>query len=204
MRLRFMHTEQLERHIIDTIKEWQMKIGYKEENMRLYYPDVSLIGMLELPDGTTEKELKKNLAIFAEIVSERLGQIEISNVGDRYCLNVPPEGCKYISEKIPDSELLKNLLVVLDRRENDMDQVRKVFQDYATEHQGICVEEDHENEGLGLVFYYTSEETDPYVYCMEQDDFGITYHRFSRSDYNKLVSKDNEIKHNAQECIMCK
>ena len=36
-----MHTEQLERHIIDTIKEWQMKIGYKEENMRLYYPDVS-------------------------------------------------------------------------------------------------------------------------------------------------------------------
>lgn len=48
-----MHTEQLERHIIDTIKEWQMKIGYKEENMRLYYPDVSLIGMLELPDGTT-------------------------------------------------------------------------------------------------------------------------------------------------------
>ena len=199
-----MHTEQLERHIIDTIKEWQMKIGYKEENMRLYYPDVSLIGMLELPDGTTEKELKKNLAVFAEIVSERLGQIEISNVGDRYCLNVPPEGCKYISEKIPDSELLKNLLVVLDRRENDMDQVRKVFQDYATEHQGICVEEDHENEGLGLVFYYTSEETDPYVYCMEQDDFGITYHRFSRSDYNKLVSKDNEIKHNAQECIMCK
>lgn len=199
-----MHTEQLERHIIDTIKEWQMKIGYKEENMRLYYPDVSLIGMLELPDGTTEKELKKNLAVFAEIVSERLGQIEISNVGERYCLNVPPEGCKYISEKIPDSELLKNLLVVLDRRENDMDQVRKVFQDYATEHQGICVEEDHENEGLGLVFYYTSEETDPYVYCMEQDDFGITYHRFSRPDYNKLVSKDNEIKHNAQECIMCK
>lgn len=54
-----MHTEQLERHIIDTIKEWQMKIGYKEENMRLYYPDVSLIGMLELPDGTTEKELKR-------------------------------------------------------------------------------------------------------------------------------------------------
>ena len=199
-----MHIEQLERHIIDTIKEWQMKIGYQEENMRLYYPDVSLIGMLELPDGITEKELKKNLAVFAEIVSERLGQIEISNVGERYCLNVPAEGCKYISEKIPDSELLKNLLVVLDRRENDMDQVRKVFQDYATEHQGICVEEDHENEGLGLVFYYTSEETDPYVYCMEQDDFGITYHRFSRPDYNKLVSEDNEIKHNAQECIMCK
>ena len=199
-----MHTEQLERHIIDTIKEWQMKIGYKEENMRLYYPDVSLIGMLELPEGTTEKELKKNLAVFAEIVSERLGQIEISNVGDRYCLNVPVEGCRYISENVPDSELLKNLLVVLNRRENDMDQVRRVFEDYATEHQGICVEEDHENEGLGLVFYYTSEETDPYVYCMEQDDFGITYHRFSRSDYNKLVSKDNEIKHNAQECIMCK
>ena len=184
-----MHTEQLERHIVDTIKEWQMKIGYKEENMRLYYPAVSLIGMLELPDDTTEKELKKKLAVFAESVRERLGQIEISNVGDRYCLNVPAEGCKYISEKVPDSELLKNLLAVLNRRENDMDQVRRVFKEYATEHHGTCVEEDHESEGLGRVFCYTSEETDPYVYCMEQDDFGITYHRFSRADYNKLVTK---------------
>ena len=199
-----MHTEHLERHIIDTIKEWQMKIGYKEENMRLYYPDVSLIGMLELPEETDEKELKKALAIFAEIVSERLGKIEISNVGERYCLNVPAEGCRYISEKVQDAELLKRLLEVLNKRENDMEPVRKVFEDYAMEHQGICVEEDHEKDGLGLVFYYTSEDVDPYVYCMEQDDFGITYHRFSRPDYNKLVSEDNEERHEAQECIMCK
>lgn len=199
-----MHTEHLERHIIDTIKEWQIKIGYKEENMRLYYPDVSLIGMLELPEDTDESELKKALAVFAEIVSEHLGKIEISNVGDRYCLNVPAEGCKYISEKVQDSELLKRLLEVLNKRENDMAPVRKVFEDYAIEHQGTCVEEDHEKDGLGLVFYYTSEEVDPYVYCMEQDDFGITYHRFSRPDYNKLVSEDTEERHEAQECIMCK
>lgn len=84
-----------------------------------------------------------------------------------------------------------------------MDQVRKVFEDYAAEHQGTCVEEDHESEGLGLVFYYTSEETDPYVYCMEQDDFGITYHRFSRPDYNKLVSEDqrSSIMHRNVLCV---
>lgn len=199
-----MHTEHLERHITDTVKEWQMKIGYKEENMRLYYPDVSLIGMLELPENTTEEGLKAALQEFVQETGSRLGEIEISNVADRYCLNIPAKGCRYIAEHVQDSELLKRLLVVLSRHENDMAPVKKVFEEYAAEHHGSCTEEDRESEGLGYVFYFEDEEIDPYVYCIEQDDFGITYHRFAKSDYEKLISEDTQVSHDAQECIMCK
>ena len=32
-----MNCEPLKKHIIDTVKEWQMKIGYRAESMKLYY-----------------------------------------------------------------------------------------------------------------------------------------------------------------------
>mgnify|MGYP000125695534 CR=1 FL=1 len=61
-----MNTAALERHIIDTVKEWQMKIGYRSEEMKLYYPDVSLAGLLELAEGWTEASLKEALQEFSK------------------------------------------------------------------------------------------------------------------------------------------
>ena len=119
-----MNTAALERHIIDTVKEWQMKIGYRSEEMKLYYPDVSLAGLLELADGWTEASLKEALQEFSKETKERLGGVRISNVGERYCVAVPAAGC-------------------------------------------------------------------------------ITYHRFSWSDFQKLVSENTQVKHQAETCIMC-
>ena len=45
-----MNCEPLKKHIIDTVKEWQMKIGYRAESMKLYYPAASLAKLLELPE----------------------------------------------------------------------------------------------------------------------------------------------------------
>jgi len=40
----------LEKHMIDTVKEWQMKIGYQEGSMNLYYPADALAELLEIPE----------------------------------------------------------------------------------------------------------------------------------------------------------
>ena len=88
-----MNTAALERHIIDTVKEWQMKIGYRSEEMKLYYPDVSLAGLLELAEGWTEASLKEALQEFSKETKGRLGGVQISNVKDRYCVAVPAAGC---------------------------------------------------------------------------------------------------------------
>lgn len=199
-----MRTDLLERHITDTIKEWQMKIGYQEESMGLYYPDVSLKGLLELGEDVPGDELDEALSVFAEEVRTRFGAVKISGDGGRYCIEIPPEGCRYVAEKIPDSDFLRKLLDVLDKKENDMAPVSRLFHEYAAQHGGSVLEEDREAEGLGRVFVFDKEETDPYVYCMEQDDFGITYHRFSRPDYAKLISNNKKERHDTQECIMCK
>ena len=41
-------------------------------------------------------------------------------------------------------------------------------------------------DGLGKVFYFMDDTIDPYVYCLEFDAFGATYHRFSKEDYEAL------------------
>ena len=43
-----MNAEALKKHIFDTIKEWQIKLGYIEEDMKLYYPAESLKVLLFL------------------------------------------------------------------------------------------------------------------------------------------------------------
>ena len=208
-----MNTNALERHITDTVKEWQMKIGYRSEEMKLYYPDVSLAGLLELSEGWTEASLKEALQEFSEETKERLGGVQISNAGDRYCVAVPAEGCTYIHENEPDSAFLRSFLGVITGLEPSMQAVEQCFADAAAAGNETYVKEDREAEGLGIVFYFcaekdakqTSEDSqiDAYVYCVEEDDFGITYHRFSWPDFQKLISEKTQVKHQAETCIMC-
>ena len=48
-----MTAKLLEKHITDTIREWQVKIGYEGGTMKLYYPAESLRRSLSL-DETEE------------------------------------------------------------------------------------------------------------------------------------------------------
>ena len=178
----------LEKHIIDTVKEWQMKIGYMEGDMKLYYPSVSLIGLLHLPENTNGETLKKALQNFCKDVRERLGEINISCDQDeeRYCLDIPSQGTEYIAKHVPDLEFLKRLLAVIQTPGSDMEKVRECFRRYAKEQGTGLTERNMEEDGLGMVFFFGEDCEETYVYCMEEDDFGLTYHRFTREEYNKL------------------
>lgn len=180
----------LEQHMIDTIKEWQLKIGCQPGSMRLYYPKASLIGMLDIGADASEAELLKELSDFTADVRERLGNIRVSHTGERYCLEVPEKGCRYVKEQVPDPQFLKLLLDVLQDKGTDMERIRHLFLSYARENNGRCLEDGHGEEGLGRVFSFDRNDIDPYVYCVEQDDFGLTYHRFDRQDYEHLLDQN--------------
>lgn len=94
----------LEKHIMDTMKEWQIKLGSIGSDMKLYYPKTSLYEYLK------------------------------------------------ISNDISCTEL--------------------------------CVE--HEAGGATEVLYLKDETIEPYVYYIEQNEFGITYHRFTSNEYKNL------------------
>ena len=58
-----MTAKLLEKHITDTIREWQVKIGYEGGTMKLYYPAESLRRSLSLDEtedlGKSGSDTKK-------------------------------------------------------------------------------------------------------------------------------------------------
>ena len=177
-----MNTKKLTQNVIDTIKEWQIKIGYQNESMRLYYPADSLKKLLDLPEDTSLPALLEHLSIFSDTEKAVLGTLTISNEKDRICLLVPKEGVAYIHEHIPDSVFLKAFLKEITTPGCTLENIRKLFYSFSDS----VVEKDLEHDGLGKVFYFTDDSIDPYVYCLEFDEFGATYHRFSKEDYEAL------------------
>lgn len=231
-----MTTKFLRQHIFDTIKEWQMKIGSRDENIRLYYPAVSLKNLLRLgdkagnglledglpKDGLPEDDLLENglpkdggnapseeregdrkpggeaglekldraLLIFAQDMEPVLGKIHFSRQGERYCIEVPEKGCAYIADAIPEPEFLKRFLSVITAKDGTLEQIRACFEDFAGMHGLEYTEENKEGDGVGHVFYFSSADPEPYIYCVEEDEFGLTYHRFTREDYEDLSGED--------------
>lgn len=181
-----MRTDMLEKHIIDTIKEWQMKIGYRKENIKLYYPDTSLTDLLKIEEN---RKLGEALRIFCKEAEPRLGEIKCSNNKERYCLEVSAEGCAYIAEEVPDPEFLKKFLAVITGKGNTMKQIQTCFSKFAKEKRIRYTESDKIDAGMGCVFYFEDGEADDYVYCVEENEFGLTYHRFTKDDYDKLSQK---------------
>ncbi|MDO4521815.1 MAG: DUF3877 family protein [Eubacteriales bacterium] len=174
-----MKTEALLEHICDTVKEWQLKIGYSPEHMKLYYPDTSLRLLLELGDADLDTGLRE----FVKAVKDRLGDVAISSdeKKERYCIDIPPEGVTYIAREVPDSEFLKEFLKVTTTPGSTMEDVGRCFEKF-----GAYTAENHGEDGLGQVFSFVDQTIDKYVYCVELDGFGMTYHRFDRRDYSAL------------------
>lgn len=178
-----MTAKLLEKHITDTIREWQVKIGYEGGTMKLYYPVESLRRSLSLDET---EDLDAALAAFCKEVQPRLGTLAISAVKDRYCMEIPEEGCSYIERKIPVPEFLQNLLQVITTPGNTMEQVRNCFSSYAEKMHTTVEENASEEHEMGHVFSFSDPSVDEYYYCVEENEFGLTYHRFSREDYEAL------------------
>ena len=64
-----------------------------------------------------------------------------------------------------------------------MQAVIDYFKGFADENGTVLKmkKEDH-----GTVLYFENEKADAYMYCIDENEFGITYHRFTREDYEGI------------------
>lgn len=85
-----MDFSRLEKSIMDVIKEEQAKLGYRKEKIRLYYPLSSLNHFFQVEGDVTGMLEKLNW--FSEYTKQRLGQVEVTNEGERFCFHIPEEG----------------------------------------------------------------------------------------------------------------
>lgn len=212
----------LEKHIIDTIKEWQLKIGYREGNMKLYYPGESLEELLgitkcdiysegqsaaETCEPSAEHTLQTVLNRFCDELEPKLGRIKISGSYERYCLDIPAKGCAYVAGKVPEPKFLKRFLQIITNPGSTMVQIRECFESYGMQEgtayveelvmeDAEVVEENHDAEAYkteahrhhhgGYAFYFEDSAVEEYVYWVEENEFGLTYHRFTRGEFQKL------------------
>ncbi|WP_104805349.1 DUF3877 family protein [Blautia marasmi] len=172
----------LKKNIFDNIKECEIKIGYREEDMNLYYPKESLQELLL----TAEENLSQAIAAFCESAGQELGGLTIKETEEkgRYCVHVPSEGVRYVHENVNDSPFLKAFLEEIFNPGNTVDDIVNIFKRFS---QDVAVEKIHEHE-WGISF--RNPEIDPYVYYLEQDEFGLQYHRFTKKAYDAL--KDSQ------------
>lgn len=173
-----MNFTKLEKNICDVIKEEQIKLGYRKENVRLYYPLLSLNRFLhtDLDAAGMEEALKE----FSLSVRERLGTVEITCENDRFCFFLPPEASEYVRQNTADSGFLRDLIDAVSRHGVSMEEVIGLFKKYS----GHVHIEKMENEDFDYLVYFEDGTPDEFRYCLTDEGCHIIYHRFTADDYS--------------------
>ena len=124
---------ELAQHMVDTVKEWQCKIGVRKEKMDLFYPLESLKELLQLDPAASTEELEKILTEFQKENASLFGKLHFWKEKKRYGIEIPEDGVIHIAETIPDPEFLKSFLKVIQNPASNMDDVCNCFQQFAKE-----------------------------------------------------------------------
>lgn len=181
----------LERSLIDVIKEEQAKLGYYREDIRLYYPLSSLnhffgtnAGEDEMQSildggGKGEADCTSIAAGMNEALSDKLGMVEVSHRGDRFCFHIPPEGVEYVHENTTENEFIRELVQLVAKHGCTIEEVYQLF----TKHSGRVRREPMDNGEFDERIWFEDDAKDPYYYCFKQEGEHMIYHRFLPADY---------------------
>ncbi|MCI6791230.1 MAG: DUF3877 family protein [Lachnobacterium sp.] len=209
----------LERSLIDVIKEEQAKLGYYREDIRLYYPlsslnhflgtDVNADKMQKILEGTGENvDETRNIVEGKEAgsattepivgdkeagsataepivagmnarLSDKLGMVEVSHKGDRFCFHILPEGVEYVHENTKENEFIRELVNLVAKHGCTIDQIYELF----TAHSDRVGREKMDNGEFDERIWFQDDADDPYYYCFKQEGGHMIYHRFLPEDY---------------------
>jgi hypothetical protein len=185
----------LEKNLMDIVAEQQLKLGYRKESVRLYYPKSSLLNLLsydsEKDDAATKTliENKKLNEIISGYFNDKninspLSGLCISNKDDRFCLTIPPNGSEYVQGRLalgdtPEVKFLKDFLSCVSRHNISLDDIKTVFEKYSD--HVICEKTDIPD--FDYLIYFSDETPDSYMYCIKFEGEHAIYHRFTRQDY---------------------
>ena len=167
-----MTYHRLENSIIDVIKEEQAKLGYRKEEIRLYYPLSSLDHFFET--SADAEEMKKILAGFGAYTKEKLGNVLVSNKGERFCFHIQEQGAEYVHEHMKPNEFIRELVELVGKHGCTMQQVKDLFLSKGKQIQMEPVD----NGEFDLMIRFEGDAEDPYYYCFKDEGCHIIYHRF--------------------------
>ena len=136
-----MDFARLEKNIIDVIKEEQAKLGYRKEKIRLYYPLSSLNHFFQIDGDVTG--MQEKLSRFSEYEEGKLGSVEVTNKGERFCFHIPEEGAEYVHNNMKENEFIKDLIGLISHHGCKMEDIFELFRQHSDQ---ITIEEMHSDE----------------------------------------------------------
>lgn len=197
-------------NVTDQIKEAQMKLGYEEETVRLYYPLSSLCAILKIPPmpgeqllgrlreafspkGTEDRERERKSPEEPKTrlpEPEKLGQLIFTLYRERVEVSIPPKGVAYVHEQIPEPAFLRALLTLLQERPHcGIQELQALFGRFDGAY--VCrslTGQQAQDLGFDYALYFEDEAIDAYVYCVREEMGHMVYHRFAREDYKRMMS----------------
>ena len=172
-----MNTEKLFLNIVAVIEEGQLKLGYRPETIRLYYPLDSL--NLFLGTQLDVQGMMDALGVFAAEAADRLGDVAVSRKGRRFCIAVPPEGAAYVDAGTDKNGFLAQFIAMIARHGTKIGDVISLFEEYSS-----CVRVDELHNGeFDYLLRFGDGKPDAFYYCITDEGCHLTYHRFTKEDY---------------------
>ena len=183
-----MNYSNLEKNLTDMVMEQQAKLGYMSETVRLYYPLSSLNAILG--ENLTREEMQDALDGFSENVRERLGKIQVSHSGDRFCLVLPPEMSDHVHSltELPGNEdfhFILDFVKTISRHECTIEELKDLFDSYSDK---VCMESPHGND-YDYMLWFEDGKPDSYRYLITDEGVHLTYHRYTPEDYKDIFKE---------------
>ena len=171
--------EKLVRNLIEVLWEQELKLGYLAGPVRLYYPPASLEALLEgtYPAGKLKEALAEAFSSRGEIFEG--ARVEESQ--GRLCLILPARAVAYVHEHHERGGFLEELVRLVEGHEADLGRIRELFGRY-----GSFREEEGALDSHGILLSFEDGEMDSFVYLFSEEAGHVSYHRYTREDYEAL------------------
>ena len=173
-----MNYEKLERNIIEVMEEQLAKLGFDGNAVYLFYPLSSVASLLGIsPDETA---ILTALNGFCTHVQQRLGDVSISLRDGRIVFEISPKGGLYVKEHLQENSFIVRLIRLVAGHHAQICDVLNLFRAYD---ENVHIEKMQPGEEFDYLVYFASGEPDAFYYCLKEDMGHVTYHRFTKEDY---------------------
>ena len=179
----------LAKSLIDIVKEQQAKLGYRKEIVRLYYPLSTLSHFFESAGADnkiaatviSEQQMLEILAPnnLPKQLTDSIGEIKVTAKNERFCIEIPPEGSKYVHENTADNEFISELIALVGTHGCTMEQITELFYKYSDDIE----KKEMQNGEFDCYIRFLNNPDDTYYYCFHDEGCHIIYHRFLPQDY---------------------
>ena len=183
-----MNKDSLIENLTEQIKEAQLKLGYAEETIRLYFPVQSMCALLQI-EAKSGKELVALLKEGKEFEDTVLGKLSFTLCkDDRIEVCIPASGAAYVYEQIPDPPFLESVIELF--KDNHHLTIEKVCECFAKFNNCYICKKMKVGTDFDYVLYFPDHNPDSWYYCVKMEMEHTIYHRFTEADYCLMIEQD--------------